>query len=92
MVSGYGVFHVARDLRDYQVYAHRFAYEDIFGPIPLGLQIDHLCRNRGCVNPYHLEAVTQLENIRRGERWPRRDFAQFYVPLAEDAIALGGGR
>jgi hypothetical protein len=48
------------------VYAHRWSYERIIGPIPSGLFIDHLCRNRKCVNPAHLEPVTHLENQRRG--------------------------
>jgi hypothetical protein len=46
--------------------AHRFAYELLVGPIPDGLVIDHLCRNRACVNPAHMEPVTQRENILRG--------------------------
>jgi hypothetical protein len=46
--------------------AHRISYELEVGPIPEGLQIDHLCRVRHCVNPEHLEAVTQRENILRG--------------------------
>lgn len=49
------------------VYAHRFAYELLIGPIPKGLQIDHLCRVRHCVNPTHLEPVTHRENTLRGE-------------------------
>ena len=48
-------------------HAHRVAYELLVGPIPEGLVIDHLCRNRGCVNPAHLEPVTAEENHRRGD-------------------------
>jgi len=48
--------------------AHRYAYEDVVGPVPAGCELDHLCRQPSCVNPDHLEAVTHAENVRRG--WP----------------------
>jgi len=49
--------------------AHRISYTHFVGTIPDGLHIDHLCRNRSCVNPDHLEPVSQRENMRRGEIW-----------------------
>ena len=46
--------------------AHRVVYEHFFGPIPIGLEPDHLCRVRRCVSPYHMELVPHIVNIRRG--------------------------
>lgn len=60
--AGYGLIHWRR--RSYL--AHRFAYENLVGDIPDGLELDHLCRVRNCVNPAHLEAVTRQVNALRG--------------------------
>lgn len=46
--------------------AHVFAYQTFIGPVPDGLDLDHVCRNRACVNPLHLEPVTRSVNVRRG--------------------------
>ncbi|WP_237325618.1 HNH endonuclease signature motif containing protein [Streptomyces sp. CBMAI 2042] len=45
---------------------HRVTYQHAIGPIPKGLELDHLCRVPSCCNPAHLEAVTHAENVRRG--------------------------
>lgn len=57
-IGGYGQFQGYR--------AHRISYELLVGPIPAGLQLDHLCRVSHCVNPAHLEPVTNRENALRG--------------------------
>ena len=61
--AGYGKFGITNGRA---VEAHRVAYELIMGPVPEGLCLDHLCRNRMCVNPDHLEPVTLVENFKRG--------------------------
>lgn len=68
LYNGYGRISVGRKTRA----IHRVAYEMVKGPIPDGLVIDHLCRNRACINPDHLEVVTNEENIRRGYGLPVR--------------------
>jgi hypothetical protein len=62
MINGYGIFYVVKK----RSLAHRVAYEHLVGVIPEGLDIDHLCRVRNCINPDHLEPVTRQENLLRG--------------------------
>jgi hypothetical protein len=66
--DGYGRFRVSPTRL---AKAHRFAYEVSVGPIPDGLEIDHLCFVRSCVRPQHLEAVTHDENLARGDHSTR---------------------
>jgi hypothetical protein len=64
---GYGTFNPRYGLKKY---AHRWLYELLVESIPAGLELDHLCFNRRCVNPDHLEPVTRQENVRRNA-WSR---------------------
>ncbi|WP_292915005.1 HNH endonuclease signature motif containing protein [Nitrosomonas sp.] len=61
--------------------AHRLMYELLVEPIPAGLVIDHLCRNRRCVNPAHMEVVTLAENVLRGESPPARNARKKVCPV-----------
>lgn len=77
-------------------YVHRAVYELLVGPIPDGLQIDHLCRVRNCVNPDHLEPVTPQENTRRGDAWKwrlrRTHCRRGHEYSAENTVMRQGGR
>lgn len=60
--AGYGCLSVGNKKTE----AYRASYETFVGPVPTGLELDHLCRNRGCINPDHLEPVTKKVNVLRG--------------------------
>ena len=66
---GYGIIAacvVTTGIAPKELRAHRVSYEKYIGPIPDGMILDHLCCNRRCINPLHLEPVTNRENLRRG--------------------------
>ncbi len=71
--------------------AHRMSYMAFKGPIPEGLHLDHLCRVRLCVNPEHLEPVTQAENNRRAVH-PEKTHCKNGHPLAGENLAYSGGQ
>jgi len=78
--AGYGQIRLDGKL----YYTHRLMYQQEHGEIPQGMQIDHLCRNRACCNPAHLEAVTQKENILRGNGWSGRKARTSHCPKGHE--------
>lgn len=93
--AGYGAMKIDGEM----VGAHRWAYERFIGPIPDGMVIDHLCRTRNCVNPQHMEPVSNVKNVMRGNgigaRNSRKTHCKHGHPFAGDNLIIekrGGGR
>lgn len=86
-VTGYGQIWVGSrvDGSRRRVLAHRASYETFVGPVPEGMEVDHLCFNRLCINPAHLEPVTPKENVRR--HWARPSTATELPPLVAQVRA-----
>lgn len=62
------------------ILAHRFSYERLVGPIAVGMVVDHLCRNRLCVNPSHMEIIGRGENVLRGDTLPAKNLKKTHCP------------
>lgn len=82
--SGYGIFSLKIDGRWRAIKAHRVSYTVARGEIPAGLELDHLCRNRWCVNPEHLEAVTTQINTIRGNGATGRNARKTHCPSGHE--------
>ncbi len=93
--NGYGQVDVSREAK----YVHRVVYETYEGAIPPGLDLDHLCRNRACCNPNHLEPVTRSVNLLRGsgpsltrDRQAAKEYCPAGHPYAGDNLYMYDGR
>jgi len=78
------------------LYAHRLSYETLVGIVPDGLHLDHLCRNRRCVNPLHLEPLTCRENLLRGEGASAKNAVKTHCkhghPLSGKNLRMNAGK
>lgn len=84
--DGYGHMGVGKRIAS----AYKVAYELTFGPVPTGLELDHLCKRKSCVNPYHLEAVTHKENCLRQAKSYRKGVCGNGHILADVGFYLTG--
>lgn len=84
-IWGKGYASLARNGR--KTSGHKYAYERFVGPVPEGMELDHLCGVRNCVNPAHLEAVTHLENIRRSVS-ARKTHCKHGHPFSGDNLVM----
>src|SRR5690554_7572127 len=92
MKSGYSQLGVRRDGKTKTLYGHRVMYESFVGPIPEGLHLDHLCRNRACVRPDHLEPVTNRENVHRGLAGPKSRVKRGHALTSANRMKRPDGR
>jgi hypothetical protein len=91
--SGYGFFNA----NGRKIYAHRYPYEYLNGPVPPSLELDHVCENKACIRPDHLDPVTHAENMRRaglrgawsGERNSQAKRTELEVEVIKRAHELG---
>lgn len=83
--NGYG--HFSTGVGSKSTVAHKFCYELLVGPVPKGMQLDHLCRVRHCLNPQHLEPVTQRTNILRGSGFSARNIVKTHCPQGHEYTA-----
>lgn len=95
--AGYGRIRGPGGRKGESLYAHRVSYELVNGPVPAVMELDHLCRNRGCVNPAHLEPVIHQVNVLRGVGPSARNAQVTHCPKGheytpENTGVKGGGR